>query len=177
MVSRLWRAEVGDGRRVFDAIFAAASDLPELAVPAGGDVIVEGTERGPLFVLATGAVEVIRAGVTVANIDEPGAIFGEMATLLESPATATVRARSECTFRVCDAPDHFLRSRPEVAHAVAIMLARRLDVVTRYLVDVREQYADRDDHLGMVDVVLESLSHHQGAQPDAGSDREPDAPY
>jgi CRP-like cAMP-binding protein len=113
----------------------------------------------------------------VSVIDQPGAVFGELAALLQTPATATVRARGACTFRVCENPLDFLHARPEVALAIAQMLARRLDALTRYLVDVRMQYADRDDHLGMVDVVLESLSHHQGAQPDPGSDREREAPY
>ena len=162
---------------MLDAILAAATDLPEVTITGESDVIVEGESRGQLFVLVSGTVEISRDGISVAVVDEPGAVFGEMAALLESPATATVRTLGDCVFRMSDTPTEFLISRPEVAHAVAQMLARRLDSVTRYLVDVRAQYADRDDHLGVVDVVLESLTHHQGAQPDTGSDRERESPY
>jgi CRP-like cAMP-binding protein len=162
---------------VFQAVLVASAGLPEITVADGADVIVEGETQSRLLVLVTGAVEVRRDEVSVAVIDEPGAIFGELAALLQSPATATVRASGSCTFRISDDPQQFLHSRPEVALAVAQMLARRLDAVTTYLVDVRRQYADRDDHLGMVDVVLESLSHHQGAPADPGSDRAGEAPY
>ena len=55
------------------------------------------------------------------------------------------------------------------------MLARRLDTINGYLVDLRHQYGDRDN-LGMVDTVLESLRHHQ-ARIEPGSEREQDAPY
>jgi CRP/FNR family cyclic AMP-dependent transcriptional regulator len=162
---------------MFETLLAAAADLPELSFAAGADVIVEGENRGQLFVLVSGSVEVSRDDVRVAVVDEPGAVFGEMAVLLNTPATATVRSLGGCVLRVSDAPEEFLRARPDVARAIAQMLARRLDGVTRYLVDIREQYADRDDHLGVVDVVLESLSHHQAAPPEPGSDREDEAPY
>lgn len=160
-----------------DAILAAAADLPRVNIPADTTVIAEGEQSGQLFVLETGVVAVTRATVPVATIDTPGSIFGELAVLLNSPATATVHTIGACTFRITPDPEGFLRARPEVALEVATLLARRLDALTRYLVDVREQYADRDDHLGVVDIVLETLSHHQGERPDPGSDREHEAPY
>ena len=45
---------------------------------------------------------------------------------------------------------------------IARLLARRLQNVTSYLVDLKRQYRDREDHLGMVDEVLDSLAHEQG---------------
>jgi CRP/FNR family cyclic AMP-dependent transcriptional regulator len=162
---------------VFEAILAASVELEEVTFPDGADVIVEGQVEVPLLVLVSGAVEVSREQVRVSFIDQPGAVFGELSALLSVPATASVQARGECVFRVCDDPPAFLRDRPELAVTIAQMLARRLDALTRYLVDIRNQYADHDSHLGVVDVVLESLSHHQGAQADPGSDREREAPY
>jgi len=160
-----------------DAILTASADLPEQTYTAGDAVIVEGERQGCLHVLVSGSVEVTRAGVPVATIDQAGAIFGELEALLDAPATATVTARGDCRFRFTDHPEEFLTSQPAVALAVATTLAQRLDALTRYLVDVRQQYSGRDDHLGMVDVVLESLIHHQDAPPDPGSDREIQAPY
>jgi CRP/FNR family cyclic AMP-dependent transcriptional regulator len=162
---------------VSEAILAAAAGLARVSIPADTTVIVEGQQSGQLFVLETGVVAVTRASVPVATIDTPGSIFGELAVLLNSPATATVHTIGACKFRVSQDPEAFLRARPEVALEVATLLARRLDALTRYLVDVREQYADHDDHLGVVDVVLETLSHHQGEPPNPGSDREHEAPY
>ena len=40
------------------------------------------------------------------------------------------------------------------------LLARRLDSLNKYLVDVRHQFAG-DGHLGMVDDVLDTLMHRQ----------------
>jgi CRP-like cAMP-binding protein len=162
---------------MLDSVLAAAEALPEITLADGESLITEGQPLHRLFVLVSGSVAISREGVEVAVNDQPGALFGELAALLHAPATATVRARGECRFRVSDDPEAFLRARPEVALAVASMLARRLDTLTRYLVDVRAQYAGRDDHLGIVDMVLESLSHQQGAEPDPGSDREAEAPY
>jgi CRP/FNR family transcriptional regulator, cyclic AMP receptor protein len=162
---------------VNEAILAAAVNLPERSFAAGNQVIVEGESQHQLFVLITGTVEVARANVPVAVIDEAGAIFGELSALLKAPATASVTALDDCQFRVADDPEDFLHNQPAVALAVASTLAHRLDALTRYLVDLRNQYADRDDHLGIVDVVLESLMHHQDAPPEPGSDRESEAPY
>jgi CRP/FNR family transcriptional regulator, cyclic AMP receptor protein len=160
-----------------ESILAAASGLPEVAFADGAAVLIEGESEGRLLVLLAGAVEVSRDEIPVSVIDKPGAIFGEVAALLSTPASATVKARGECVFAVCVDPRAFLQSHPDVALAIAEVLAQRFDRLTRYLVDVRTQYADRPDHLGMVDVVLESLAHHQGAPPEPGSDRESEAPY
>jgi CRP/FNR family transcriptional regulator, cyclic AMP receptor protein len=76
---------------------------------------------------------------------------------------------------VNSAPVH-LDGHPLMARAVATTLARRLDTINGYLVDLRRQYGDRDN-LGMVDSVLESLRHHRVQACEPGSERERDAPY
>ena len=54
------------------------------------------------------------------------------------------------------------------------MTAARLDGLTQYLVDVKEQFAGHDDHLGMVDRILDTLVHHQAPRPRTGSARDPE---
>ena len=44
--------------------------------------------------------------------------------------------------------------------------------MTSYLVDLREQYADTDGHLSMMDTVLSALLATDPVAADAGSDRE-----
>jgi CRP/FNR family transcriptional regulator, cyclic AMP receptor protein len=150
--------------------------LPEVSCSPGTELIREGEAHGRLFVLLDGTVEVTRAGSTVAVIDEPGAVFGEMGALLRGPATATVRTVGPARLRRSDDPHGFLTAHPDVAYAVATMLARRLDTITGYLVDLRRQYADLGDNLGMVDAVLASLCEQQGARGELGSEREPETP-
>jgi hypothetical protein len=68
----------------------------------------------------------------------------------------------------------FLRTRPGAALTVLRMTAARLDGLTQYLVDVKQQFAGLDGHLGMVDGILDSLVHHQGPPPQPGSARDPE---
>jgi CRP/FNR family transcriptional regulator, cyclic AMP receptor protein len=153
-----------------------SAPLPEVHYPAGAVLIREGEVHGKLFVLLDGAVEISRSDTLLTVVDAPGAIFGEMSALLGSAATATVRARRDSRLRRSDDPQEFLDGNPLVARAVATTLARRLDTINGYLVDLRHQYGDRDN-LGMVDTVLESLRHHQARTAEPGSERQRDAPY
>jgi CRP/FNR family transcriptional regulator, cyclic AMP receptor protein len=153
-----------------------SAPLPEVHYPAGAVLIREGEVHGKLFVLLDGALEISRSDTLLTVVDAPGAIFGEMSALLGSAATATVRALRDSRLRRSDDPQEFLDGNPLVARAVATTLARRLDTINGYLVDLRHQYGDRDN-LGMVDTVLESLRHHQARTSEPGSERQRDAPY
>jgi CRP/FNR family cyclic AMP-dependent transcriptional regulator len=149
--------------------------LPVRSVPAGGVLIEEGTRHDDMLVLVSGSVSVERDGVAFARIDSPGAVFGEMSVILDKVATATVRARSDVEVYAIAEPLSFLRERPGAALAVLRVTAARLDGLTQYLVDVKQQYADRDDHLGMVDGILDALVHHHPKPPPPGSARDPEA--
>jgi len=151
--------------------------LPEVAFSDGQTVYAEGERHGDLLVLVSGAVRVSAKGAEISTIDSPGALFGEMAMLLDAPATATVVSIGESRFLRAEDPFALLRLRPQIALGIAVTLARRLDLITQYLADLRNQYADRSDHLGVVDTVLESLLQKQGTSVEPGSERQPDAPY
>jgi len=123
-----------------------------------------------------GAVKILKGDLQINVVDEPGSIFGEVSALLQTTAMATVRALERSRFFVAEDGLAFIASRPELALAVARLLAGRLISVTSYLVDVKKQFEDREDHLGIVDDVLETLVHDQSARTNVGrgSDREPD---
>lgn len=126
---------------------------------APGDVVLEqGGASGRLLVLIKGEVEILRDDVRVAKASAPGAVFGEMSVLLESPFTATVRALKPSSFAIIENPRQFLGSSADASLHVAKLLATRLDALNKYLVDVKQQY-EGHDHLGMVDEVLETLMH------------------
>ncbi|HRI13220.1 MAG TPA: cyclic nucleotide-binding domain-containing protein, partial [Verrucomicrobiota bacterium] len=127
---------------------------------SGATILEQGAPASDLLVLLDGEVEVLRDDVRVAKTAEPGAVFGEMAVLLGGPCTATVRALKPCTFATVDDAAGFLRNSPTASHHVAVLLARRLDALNRYLIDVKHQY-EGHDHLGMVDGVLDTLMHRQ----------------
>ena len=94
-------------------------------------------------------------------------MFGEMSVLLGCPHTATVCASTEVECRVASQPIEFLRANPEVMFYVARILARRLESLNRYLVDVKQQLRDQEGHVGMIDEVLDALMtrHPRQIQP------------
>jgi CRP/FNR family transcriptional regulator, cyclic AMP receptor protein len=148
--------------------------LPVVSTPAGGLLIEEGTRPDRLLVLVDGEVTIERDGTPVARVDAPGAVFGEMSVVLGRPATATVRAASDVRVHVVEDPLTFLVEQPGVALAVLRVTAARLDGMTRYLTDVKQQLAGEEGHLGRVGQILDSLLHHQGAPARPGSARDPE---
>jgi CRP-like cAMP-binding protein len=84
------------------AMLQKLSSLPIEAYQTGETVLARGTTTGKLLVLIEGAVEVVRDGGRIAEIDEPGAVFGEVALLLDQPHTADVRTLVPSTFYVAD---------------------------------------------------------------------------
>ena len=113
-----------------------------------------------VLVLLEGTVEVLRDDQRVARATEPGAVFGEMAMLLGGICTASVRCVTPARVAIIDRPMDFFAASPAASLHIARLLARRIDALNRYLVDVKRQY-EGHDHLGMVDSVLGVLVHRQ----------------
>lgn len=151
------------------AVLAFTEDLAKVSYNTGDLLITEGPASGVLYILIEGAVEVLRGDVRVSLVDEPGAVFGEISALLGSAHSATVRALEPTVVHRIEDAESFLQMRPEIVFHVARILARRLIDATTYLADIKHQYADRADHLGMVDEVLEALVNQQQSAAPAGS--------
>ncbi|MEO5839574.1 MAG: Crp/Fnr family transcriptional regulator [Acidimicrobiales bacterium] len=160
-----------------NGLLSYCTDLPIITLTAGEVLIEQGADAGALYVLVEGALVVERDGVAFARIDTPGAVFGEMAAVLGQSTTATARVTEASTFRVAEDPIAFLSECPGAALEVLRLAATRLDSLTRYLVDVKRQYADLSGHLAMVDDVLNVLVHHQPRAARPGSAREPEPDY
>jgi CRP-like cAMP-binding protein len=112
--------------------------LPVTKCQAGEDVLTAGSSTGKLLFLKSGAVEITKDGVQIAKVSAPGAVFGELAALLDQSHTADVRTIEQSEFLVADAPT-LLAIDPAVALYVAIILAQRLDRANRALLDVKRQ--------------------------------------
>jgi CRP-like cAMP-binding protein len=150
------------------------ADLPLEQLAAGDVLITEGSPPSRMLVLVSGTVTVERDGTPFARIAHGGAVFGEMSWILDKPATATARATTDVVVRVIDDPETFFRQRPGAALGVLQMTAARLDGLTQYLVDVKRQFAGNDDHMAMIDRILDTLVHHQAPRPRTGSARDPE---
>lgn len=154
------------------------TSLPCVEVASGTELIEEGVPTGRLYCVESGAFDVIRGGVRVVTIREPGAFLGEMSALLGTAPSASVVCTEPGRVRMIEQADRAIRDDPELLHAIAVLVARRLQAVTAYLVDIKRQYADADSHLALMDQVLARLMTMPiGASSDArvGSER-PDVP-
>ncbi len=156
------------------SMLALAASFPQRVIPPGVILLEEGRRTGVLYVLEGGTVEILKAGVPITSVSQPGSVFGEVSILLDHPHIATVRVTVESRFReICD-PMPFLRAHPDAALHVSVLLAQRLSAVTAYLVDLKRQHEDRRDHLARVDDVLANLLHLQ-SRPKAGFPPAPNA--
>jgi CRP/FNR family transcriptional regulator, cyclic AMP receptor protein len=77
--------------------------LPLTSYQAGETVLSAASTTGRLLILKEGAVAVVKDGVEIARVTEPGAVFGELSVLLGQPHTADVRALEASQFHVADA--------------------------------------------------------------------------
>lgn len=155
-----------------DALHAVLEYCDHLPVEehAAGDVLIpEGPATGRMYILVEGAIEVLHGDQTVAGIDEPGAIFGEMAALLGTGHSATVRAATAARLHRIENAREFLKDHPEIVFHVAVILARRLQDSTIYLADFKRQFGGRSDHFALVDEVLDTLIQRQSKRRKAGS--------
>jgi len=112
--------------------------LPLQTYQTGETVFAAGSRTGRLMILRKGAVTVVRGGIEIAEVTEPGAVFGELSCLLDQPHTADVRALEPSQFHVADAAALLGQDTTALLY-VAAVLARRLDAANKALVELRSQ--------------------------------------
>jgi CRP/FNR family transcriptional regulator, cyclic AMP receptor protein len=152
-------------------VLALCDGLPQVSTGRGATLMIEGVRTDRLYILKSGSFEVIRNGVRVVLIAEPGAFLGEISAVLGSVPTASVIAMQDSVVYTVENASAAVKSRPELTYAIAQLLARRLQAVTSYLVDIKRQYADSDTHLGLMDKVLSNLISMQPGTTGPGSER------
>jgi CRP/FNR family cyclic AMP-dependent transcriptional regulator len=131
------------------------SSLPVEVHEEGSLVLAAGAATGKLLIMTEGAVEVVIDGTRVAEVSEPGAVFGEIALLLGRAHGADVRALRRSTFHVADGPS-YLRADPAVALYLAVVLAERVVAIDRHLIAARQQL--RSGSRGAVDEMIDNLA-------------------
>ena len=112
--------------------------LPVTRYRTGENILACGSATGKLMILKSGAVEVVKDDVQLAKVSTPGAVFGELALLMDQPHTADVRAVEQSEFYVADAQMLSIGD-STVALYVAAILARRLDNANQALIEVKRQ--------------------------------------
>jgi CRP/FNR family transcriptional regulator, cyclic AMP receptor protein len=120
------------------------ADLPIATYQAGETVLTAASTTGRLLILKDGAVAVIREGVEIGKVTEPGAVFGELSVLLGRPHTADVIAVKPSQFYVANAA---IMKDPVALLYVAAILARRLDGANQALIELTQQIQDDEPRI------------------------------
>ncbi len=156
------------------SILDFCADLPEETFEVGETILREGGTDRVLYILVEGTLEVSKGNLPIAVVSQRGALFGEIAVLLDTPHIASVRVIERARIVVVDDGPALLASQPQLSLSVARLIAGRLQLVTGYLADLKRQFDEHDDHLGMVSEVMESLLNAppRDAESTPGSDRE-----
>ena len=145
--------------------------LPVSTFEPGETVLAGGSTTGQLFILRQGVVEVVRDGLQIATVSEPGAVFGELSVILDKPHTADVRAAERSEFHVAKASSLITEGVAALLYVCA-MLARRLDTANEVIVEMKREM-ESGKRPGMLTKALEKLEKLLGP---AGANT-PDFPY
>jgi PAS domain S-box-containing protein len=106
----------------------------------GDPLFLEGDDSQDLYFLVSGRLEVLKGDKKIAEMTEPGSLFGELSSLLGTKRTATVQAEDEV--RVLRVPkgqvSTFLKDFPSVGQKITEILARRLDESSQAVYGLRQ---------------------------------------
>jgi len=153
--------------------------LPEVEYAAGDLVIEEGTRTGSIWIIVSGSVNVRRGTEQISTISRPGSMFGEISLLLDQPHGATVEAAEPTLMRLAVEGIELFDQHAGFSRLVATELARRLDALTIYLADVKQQYGAAPG-IAMVSEVLHELARRPSSSVPSVrpvSTRDPDPEY
>ena len=129
--------------------------FPLASYNAGETVFSQGTKTGRLLILKTGRVSIVKGGAEIAQVAEPGAVFGELSALLDKPHTADVRTLEPSQFHVADA-GAFLVQDPAALLYVATTLARRLDGTNQAFLELKARL-QAGEPPGLIDKTVERI--------------------
>ena len=139
-----------------EAFKKSLAALPIAVYEPGETVLEAGSTTGQLFILRNGVVEVVRDGLQIATVSEPGAVFGELSVILEKPHTADVRALERSEFHVAQASSLLTESGAALLY-ISTVLARRLDRANELIVEIKGEL-DSGKQPGVISKALDKLA-------------------
>ena len=99
--------------------------------PANTTIIKQGKYASDVYVLLSGTVSVMTGGVEIGAFNLKGEVFGEMASLLNKPASATVETTEESTFYVIRNFEEFLAKNPALCMSLLKLTMERLSKMNK----------------------------------------------
>jgi len=138
------------------SLLALTATRPTRTLADDEVLLVQGEGGGDLFILLSGKLIVVRDGVSIATISQPGTLVGEMSVLLGIRNSATVRAERETKVRVIRDANTLLESEPGLARRVAALVAGRLDATSALLVELAKHNKGKSEQ-GILSRILSTL--------------------
>lgn len=116
-------------------------------------LFLEGDESQDVYMLVSGTLEILKGNTKIAEVDEQGAIIGEMALIMGGKRTASVRCDSEV--QILKIPkeevDAFIEEFPDFSKRIARVLADRLNDATCLVYGLKEISDQFPDSVLMTD--------------------------
>ena len=131
---------------------------PVRKLAAGESLLEAGEAGGELYVLQSGRLSVLREGLEIATISEPGSLIGEMSVLTGDDHSASVRAITAVEVRVIENAIAFLESTPLVALHVATMVCQRLEATSALLVEIKKEAAGGRGEQGFLERIFGAVT-------------------
>ncbi|MBM9613260.1 type IV-A pilus assembly ATPase PilB [Desulfobulbus rhabdoformis] len=122
---------------------------PDVEEYEDGDVIIqEGNKDRDFFKLIRGKLAVLRSGKKIAEITEPGEYFGEMASIIEEPRSASIISVGRCTIKRYpgDKLGELIEKYPDVSQHLFRTLVERLHKTDRIVVQLASAGKPRPPH-------------------------------
>jgi len=126
--------------------------LPLTVYEAGETVLAEGSRTDRLLILRKGNVAIVKGGIEIVRVSEPGTVFGEISALLDCPHTAEVRALASSQFHVVDPA---ALQDPAALFYVATILARRIDGANKALVALKSEIRRKKPRV--IEIAIEQM--------------------
>ena len=109
----------------------------EIDVARGQIILKQGEVGHGLYILKSGALEVLKDDILLSLIIHPGTFFGEMADFLGKPRSCSVKAKKASKILCVQNDDmkEMVRANPVIGIKIIKTLAGRLERTTQKLVD------------------------------------------
>ena len=135
---------------------------------AGEVLFREGDESKELYILRSGTVSVAKGDRTIAEIEEPGEIFGEMSAVMGGRRTATISALTDVKAYCVpqDSLSQFFCEYPDIFKDISWLVAERLAETSKALVGFKEfcdqlpdavVVSDKDDRIIALNAAAQRL--------------------
>ncbi|MGI9522383.1 MAG: Crp/Fnr family transcriptional regulator [Hyphomicrobiaceae bacterium] len=144
-----------------DTLFELCRDIEPTVVDSGETIVAAGAYSGSLYILLDGVLAVRRDGIDIAEIDSPGAFFGEISVLTGRPHTADVTAITQAKIYVRENAREFLVAHPAFLFPVARLLAERLGNATDRLVQIKKGGSSGHLVASSLDDILDALTSEE----------------